>query len=82
MIKKMAHTQKYLKIIFLVVLLTKLFVLITDLARELFFTEEKMLFMGSLKQFLKSIIIVKRMTRKHLIRILLCLQKKKKKDFN
>ena len=41
MIKIMAHTQKNIEIIFLAVLLTKLHVLIINLARELFFTEEK-----------------------------------------
>ena len=35
-------------------------VLIMNLARKLFFTEEKMLFIGSLMQFLKSMIIVKK----------------------
>ena len=37
----MAHTQKNIKIIFLAVLLMKSFVLIINLARELFFTEEE-----------------------------------------
>ena len=37
----------------------KLHVLIINLARKLFFKEEKMLFIGSLKQFLMSMIIVK-----------------------
>ena len=60
MIKIMAHTLKNIKIIFLPVLLIKLHVLIINLARKLFFTEEKMLFMGSLKQFLMSMIIVKK----------------------
>ena len=36
----MAHTQKNIKIIFLAVLLTKLHVLIINLAKKLFFTEE------------------------------------------
>ena len=60
MIKIMAHTLKNVKIMFLAVLLTKLFVLITSLVQKLFFTEEKMLFIGSLKQFLMSMIIVKK----------------------
>ena len=55
----MAHTLKNIKMIFLVVLHIKLFVLIINLARELLFTEEKMLFTDLLKQFLKSMIIVK-----------------------
>ena len=36
----MAHTQKNIKIIFLAVLLTKLHVLIINLPKNLFFTEE------------------------------------------
>ena len=55
----MAHTQKNIKIIFPAVLLTKLHVLIINLAGELFITEEKMLFTDLLKKFLKSMIIVK-----------------------
>ena len=55
----MAHTQKNIKITFLAVLLIKLFVLIINSVKELFFTEEKMLFIGSLKQFLMSMTIVK-----------------------
>ena len=51
----MAHTQKNTKIIFLAVLLRKLFVLIIILAGKLFFTEEKM----------KSMITVKEMIKKH-----------------
>ena len=56
----MAHTQKNTKITFLPVLLTKLHVLIINPVKELFFTEEKMLFTDLLKQFLKSMIIVKK----------------------
>ena len=54
------HTMKNIKIKFFVVFLTKLFVLIINLAKKLFFTEKKMQFIDSLKQFLKSIIIVKK----------------------
>ena len=79
--KIMAHTQKNIKTAFLSVLLIKLHVLIINSVKELFFTEENMLFIGSLKQFLKSMIIVERWQRSILIKILLCLQKKKK-DFN
>ena len=53
-----------IKIIFLAVLLTKIFVSIINLARTLLFTEEKMLFIGLLKQLLKSIIIVKKNDKK------------------
>ena len=76
----MPHKQKSVKYIFLAVLLIKLHVLIINLARKLFFTEEKMLLTDLLKQFLKSMIIVKTDKKSFLIRILLCL--KKKKDFN
>ena len=61
----MAHTQKSIKITFLAVFLTKLFVVIIDLAKKLFFTEEKMLLRDLLKQFLKSMIIVKKVIKKH-----------------
>ena len=73
----MAHKQKSVKYIFLAVLLIKLHVLIINLARKLFFTEEKMLLTDLLKQFLKSMIIVKTDKKSFLIRILLCLKKKK-----
>ena len=39
---------------------TKLFVLIINLAKTFFFTEEKMLFTDLLKHFLKSMVIVKK----------------------
>ena len=61
----MAHTHKNINHISLAVLLTKLHVCIIDLARKLFFTEEKILFIDSLKQFLMSMIIVKKMIKKH-----------------
>ena len=60
----MAHKQKNIKIIFLAVLVTKLFVLIINLARELFFTKQKMLFADLLKQFLESMITVKKNDKK------------------
>ena len=52
--------KKNLKIIFLAVLLIKLFVLIINLARAFLFTEEEMMLTDLLKQFLKSMIIVKK----------------------
>ena len=61
----MAHTHKNIKITFLAVLLTKLYVLIINLVTKLFFTEEKMLFTTLSKQFLKSVIIVKKVMKKH-----------------
>ena len=45
------------KIIFFAVLVTKLYVLITDLTSQLFFAEEKVQSINSLKQFLRSIVI-------------------------
>ena len=53
-------TQKNIKITFLVVLLTKLFALMTGLLRQLLFLEVKMLLMNLLKQFLKSMSTVKK----------------------
>ena len=54
-----SYTEK-IKMIFLVVLLTNLFVLIINLARKLSFRNKKMLFIDSLNLFLKSMIIVKK----------------------
>ena len=51
---------KNIKIIFLVVLLIKLFVLMIDLLSELLIIEVKMELMNLLKQFLKSIDIAKK----------------------
>ena len=52
--------SKNIKITFLVVLLTNLFVLMIDLVNQLLFTEVKMLLKNLLKQFLKSMVTVKR----------------------
>ena len=46
---------KSVKIMFLVVLLTKLFALMIDLLSQLLFLEVKMLLMNLLKQFIRSI---------------------------
>ena len=54
-IKMMPHKLKNIKITFLAVLLIKLFVLIINSVKMLFFIEEKMLLTNLLKQFLKSI---------------------------
>ena len=51
---------KNIKITFLVVLLTKLFVLMIGLLSQLLFIEVKMLLMNLLKQFLRSINIAKK----------------------
>ena len=53
------HVQKNM-VTFLVALLTKLFVLMIDLVSQLSFIEAKMLLMNLLKQFLRSISIVKK----------------------
>ena len=50
------HTPKNIRNIFVAVLLMKLFVLMINLASQLFFTGEKMCFIKLLKQFLKSIL--------------------------
>ena len=59
--KIMLHiTLKNIKQILLAVLLTKLFVFVMDSASQLFFTEEKLWFIDSLKQFLETVIITKK----------------------
>ena len=55
-----SYTKKNILIMFLVVMLTKLFVLMIDLVSQLLFLEVKMLLMNLLKQFFKSISIVKK----------------------
>ena len=52
--------QRNIMIIFLVVMLLKLFALIIDLVNQLLFTEVKMLLMNLLKQFLKNISTAKK----------------------
>ena len=54
-----ALVQRNIMIMFLVVMLLKLFALIIDLVNQLLFTEVKMLLMNLLKQFLKNISTVK-----------------------
>ena len=53
-------TQKNIKLPFLVVLITKLFVLMIGLLSQLLFIEVKMQLMNLLKQFLRSINIAKK----------------------
>ena len=53
-------TQKLIKITFSVVFLTSLFALMKNLVNRLLFLEVKMLLMNLLKQFLKSISIVRK----------------------
>ena len=50
---------KHIKMTFLVILLTHLFVLMINLVNQLLFTEVKMLLINLLKQFLKSMNTVK-----------------------
>ena len=57
---KTPHILKNIKVIFLAVLLKKLYVLMTNLSNLLSFTEEKMQSIILLKQFLKNMIIVKK----------------------
>ena len=54
------HTQKNIKIMFLVVLLTKLFALMIGLLCQLLFLEVKIPLMNLLKQFLRSISTAKK----------------------
>ena len=53
-------TQKNIMSMFLVVMLTKLFVLIIDLVSQLLFIDVKMLLINLLKQHLKNVSIVKK----------------------
>ena len=57
--------SKNIKITFLVVLLTNLFVLMINLPSQQLFLEVKMLLMNLLEKFLKSISIVKKVMKKH-----------------
>ena len=52
--------KKNVKITFLIVLFTNLFVLMIDLVNQLFFTEVEMLLINLWKQFVKSINTVKK----------------------
>ena len=52
--------QKNIKITFLLVLRTKLFLLMIDLVNQLLFTEMEMLLINLLKQFLKSMNTIKK----------------------
>ena len=61
----MAHTQKNTKIIFLAVLLIKLFLLITNFARKLFFTEEKNAIYRFIEAILKEYDYCKKMIKRH-----------------
>ena len=56
----MLHTLKNIKNIYIAVLLKKLFVLMINLANQLFSTKEKMQSINLLKQLLKNISITKK----------------------
>ena len=72
------HPLKSIKNTFLAALLIRLFILMINLVSQLFFTEEEIQSINSLKQFLKSMIIVKTWLINILTKILLCLQKMRK----
>ena len=55
------NTLKNIKNTFLVALLIKLFVLMINLVNQLFFTEKKMQSVDLFKQFLKSMIVAKKL---------------------
>ena len=57
---KILHKPKNIRNIFLAVSLTKLFILVINLANQLLFTEEKMHSIDFLKQLLKNMIIAKK----------------------
>ena len=57
---KILHIPKNIKIIFLAVSLTKLYLLIINLANQSFFTEGKTQSINLLKHFLKNMIIAKK----------------------
>ena len=61
----MAHTQENIKIIFLAVLLTKLFVMIINLAKKLFFTDKKNVVYRLIEAILKEYYYCKKMIKKH-----------------
>ena len=80
--KKIAHTLKNINIIFLAVLLIKLFVLMINSVKKLFFTEEKNAADRFIEAILKEYDYCKKNDKKTiLIKLLLCLQKNKK-NFN
>ena len=61
----MAYTPKNIKITFLAVLLTKLFVLIINSVKKLFFTEEKNAVYRFIEAILKEYHYCKKMIKKH-----------------
>ena len=53
---KILHIMKIINVIFLAVLLTKLYALMIDLGNQFFFTEEKMQSINLLKQLLSRLL--------------------------
>ena len=69
-----------IKITFLVILLTNLFVSMVDLVNQLFFTVVKMLLINLLKQFLKSMNTVKEIMKKHFNKNLIMSEKEEQQQ--
>ena len=76
----MAHTQANIKTTFLAVFLTKLFVLIINLASKLFFTEENTVY-NFIEAILEEYDYYKRMIKKQFDKNLI-MSAKEKKDSN
>ena len=71
----MLHTLKNIKNIYIAVLLKKLFVLMINLANQLFSTKEKMQSINLLKQLLKNISITKKWWKKQFNKTLITSEK-------
>ena len=69
-----------IKITFLVILLTNVFVSMVDLVNQLFFTVVKMLLINLLKQFLKSMNTVKEIMKKHFNKNLIMSEKEEQQQ--
>ena len=77
--KIMTHTKKNIKIIFLAVLLTKLFVLTINLATDLFFTKEKNATYRFIKLILEEYDYCEKMLKKHFNKNLIMSAEEKEK---
>ena len=69
-------TQKYIRITFLVVLLTNLVALMAGLLSQLLFLDVKMLLMSLFKQFLESISTARKILKKHVNKNLIISEEK------
>ena len=65
LLKTIVHTQENIKIIFLAVLLIKLFVLIISSVKKFFFTEEKMPVYKFIEAILSEYSSCRRVVKKH-----------------